>query len=162
MLVQIKTSCEMQFKIQVRFYSFSVLRYSLPNRPYSEFFRSAFSRIPAYGVQMQKNMDQKNSEYGHFSRSVKSHFLACVIQRKVMEFFVWRPLKKRLPTKQLYVKPHEKLFHKLIMFKIESKDNVMISINHVLRTMLLSYINQSIDLQSKSVNWFLFKEYVAR
>ena len=87
-LVQIKTSCEMQFKIQVRFYSFSVLRYSLPSRPYSEFFRSAFSRIPAYGVQMQKNMDQKNSEYGHFSRSVKSHFLACVIQRKIMEFFV--------------------------------------------------------------------------
>ena len=48
------------------------------------------------------------------------------------------------------------------MFKIESKDTVMISINHVLRSMLLSYINQLIDLQSKSVNWFLFKEYVAR
>ena len=79
-----------------------------------------------------------------------------------MEFFCLKPLKKRLPTKQLYVKLQEKLLHKLIMFKIESKDTVMISINHVLRSMLLSYINQSIDLQSKSVNWFLFKEYVAR
>ena len=47
--------------------------------PYSEFFWSAFFRIwtvsreirciSPYSVQMQKNADQKNSEYGRFSRS---------------------------------------------------------------------------------------------
>ena len=44
--------------------------------PYSELFWSAFSlirteygqilRISPYSVQMQKNVDQNNSEYGHF------------------------------------------------------------------------------------------------
>ena len=48
--------------------------------PYSEFFWSAFSRIPTeygellrkspYSVRMRENTDQKNSEYGHFSHSV--------------------------------------------------------------------------------------------
>ena len=44
--------------------------------PYSEFFWSVFSRIRTeYGekrsisVQMRENTNQKNSEYGHFSRS---------------------------------------------------------------------------------------------
>ena len=47
---------------------------------YSEFFWSVFSRtrteyeqivrISPYSVEMQENTDQKNSEYGHFSRSV--------------------------------------------------------------------------------------------
>ena len=47
--------------------------------PYSEFFWSVFSRIvteygeiltiPPYSVWMRENMDQKNSEDGHFSRS---------------------------------------------------------------------------------------------
>ena len=47
--------------------------------PYSEFFWSVFSRIRAeyakiprissYSVRMWENTDQKNSEYGHFSRS---------------------------------------------------------------------------------------------
>ena len=44
--------------------------------PYSDFFGFVFSRtqieygeIP-YSVQMRENMNQKNSEYGHFSRSV--------------------------------------------------------------------------------------------
>ena len=40
---------------------------------YSEFFWSVFSRIwteyALYSVRMWENMDQKNSEYGHFSRS---------------------------------------------------------------------------------------------
>ena len=36
---------------------------------YSEFFWSVFSCI-LYSVQMRENTDQKNSEYGHFSRSV--------------------------------------------------------------------------------------------
>ena len=46
---------------------------------YSEFFWSAFScilteygemrTISKYSVQMRKNVDQKNSEYWHFSRS---------------------------------------------------------------------------------------------
>ena len=49
--------------------------------PYSEFSWSVFSRIGAeyrkilrispYSVQMQGNMDQKNSRYRHFSRSDK-------------------------------------------------------------------------------------------
>ena len=50
--------------------------------PYSGFFSSVFSRIrteygeilriSSYSVQMQESMDQKNSEYGHFSRSFYS------------------------------------------------------------------------------------------
>ena len=49
-------------------------------RPYSELFWRAFSRIRTqyeeiptislYSVQMHGNADQKNSEYGHFPRSV--------------------------------------------------------------------------------------------
>ena len=52
-------------------------------RPFSEFFWSVFfrigaecgeilriSRISPYSVQMQENMDQKNSEYEHFLSSV--------------------------------------------------------------------------------------------
>ena len=39
-------------------------------RPYSEFFWSVFSRIRTeYSVPMRENTDQKNSEYGRFSRS---------------------------------------------------------------------------------------------
>ena len=47
--------------------------------PYSEFLWSAFSRIrteyggmwsiSSYSVRMRENTNQKNSEYGHFSRS---------------------------------------------------------------------------------------------
>ena len=50
--------------------------------PYSEFFWSVYSsiwteygkilRISPYSVGMWENMDQKNSEYGHFSRSVSN------------------------------------------------------------------------------------------
>ena len=49
--------------------------------PYSEFFRSVFSRIRTeygeilhmspYSIRMWKNTDQKKPEYGHFSRSVR-------------------------------------------------------------------------------------------
>ena len=49
--------------------------------PYSEFFWSAFSRIQTecgeirsispYSVRLRENTDQKISEYGHFSRSVR-------------------------------------------------------------------------------------------
>ena len=58
--------------------------YMLPLRkkcPYSELFWSAFSQIRTeygeirsislYSVQMRKNADQNNSEYGHFSRRVQ-------------------------------------------------------------------------------------------
>ena len=42
--------------------------------PYSEFFWPVFFRIwteySPYSVRMRENTDQKNSEYGHFSRSV--------------------------------------------------------------------------------------------
>ena len=49
--------------------------------PYSECFWSTFSHIRTeygeirsispYSLRMQENMDQKHSEYGHFSRSEK-------------------------------------------------------------------------------------------
>ena len=46
--------------------------------PYSEFFWSVFSafginteRYHPYSVRMRENTDQKNSDYGHFSRSVQ-------------------------------------------------------------------------------------------
>ena len=39
------------------------------NCPYAEFFWSTFSRISPYSVRMRENLDQKYSEYGHFSRS---------------------------------------------------------------------------------------------
>ena len=51
--------------------------------PYSELFWSVFSRIQSeygekrsispYSVRMQENTVQNNSEYGHFSRSVKEN-----------------------------------------------------------------------------------------
>ena len=54
--------------------------YSLREKcPYSELFWSAFPRIPTeygeirsmspYSVRMRENVDQSNSEYGHFLRS---------------------------------------------------------------------------------------------
>ena len=60
------------------------LSYSQPGLcekcPYSEFFRSVFSSlwteygeilcISLHSVRMRKNTGQKNSKYGHFSRSV--------------------------------------------------------------------------------------------
>ena len=47
------------------------------SRPYWEFFWSALSRIRAeygeilrqYSVRMRENVDENNSEYGHFLRS---------------------------------------------------------------------------------------------
>ena len=40
--------------------------------PYSGFFWSVFSRnISPYSVRMRENKNQKNSEYGHFLRSVR-------------------------------------------------------------------------------------------
>ena len=54
-------------------------------RPYSEFFWSVFSRIQTeyggtvrispYSVRARENTDQKNSEYGHVSRSVRKNIL---------------------------------------------------------------------------------------
>ena len=51
--------------------------------PYSELFWSVFSRIQTeyreilrtfpYSVQMRENVDQNNSEYGHFLRSAESN-----------------------------------------------------------------------------------------
>ena len=65
------------------FTHFSAFSKKMPLRkkcPYSEFFCSIFSRIwteygeilriSLYSVRMRRNMDQKNSEYGHFSSSV--------------------------------------------------------------------------------------------
>ena len=60
----------------------NVIKCSLrEKRLYSVFFWSVFSRtrtkykelmhISPYSIRMRKNTDQKNSEYGHFSRSGK-------------------------------------------------------------------------------------------
>ena len=53
--------------------------------PYSEFFCSVFSCIRTeYGeIQSEcgKNTDQKNSEYGHFWRSVVSNFIILSLKR---------------------------------------------------------------------------------
>ena len=60
--------------------------------PYSEFFWSIFSRIRTeygeiqsispYPVRMRENTDQKNSEYGHFSRSVSLKVQVCKMKTK--------------------------------------------------------------------------------
>ena len=57
---------------------------------FSEFFWSAFSRIwTVYSVQMRENTDQKNSEYGHFSRSAKSYYLSlCLTLSLSLSVFV--------------------------------------------------------------------------
>ena len=57
----------------------------LEKRPYSELFWSVFSRIrteygetrsiPPDSVRIRENTNQKNSEYGHFSRNINTeHF----------------------------------------------------------------------------------------
>ena len=58
--------------------------------PYLKLFWSAFSRIRTeygeilsispYSIRMRENTDQKNSEYGHFSRSVRRHLLIFFIR----------------------------------------------------------------------------------
>ena len=46
-----------------------LLIYALRGKcPYLKFFWSVFSHVP-YSVQMRENTDQKNSEYGYFSRT---------------------------------------------------------------------------------------------
>ena len=57
--------------------------------PYLEFFWPTFSRIwneygeirsiSSYSVQMRENTDQKNSEYGHFSSSVRDTSISLII-----------------------------------------------------------------------------------
>ena len=71
------------------------------NCPSSEFFWSVFSRIRTeygeilrispYSVRMQENTDQKNSEYGHFSRS-GSLIRNCVLRLLSSLFisFIWK------------------------------------------------------------------------
>ena len=67
--------------------------------PYSDFFWSVFSRnrteygdilpISSYSVQIRKNTDQKNSEYGHVSRNDchwVCHDLGCLFQRLLQPF----------------------------------------------------------------------------
>ena len=52
--------------------------------PYWELFSAVFSRIRTeYSVRMWENTDQNNSEYGHFSRSVKLY------QEKMMRWLTY-------------------------------------------------------------------------
>ena len=65
--------------------------------PYSKFFWSVFSsirteygdilRISPYSVRMRENMDQKNSECGHFSCSVffKKRLLKIILKTSVLK-----------------------------------------------------------------------------
>ena len=69
---------------------------------YPEFFWSAFLRIPTeygdllckslYSVQMRENVDQKNSEYGHFSRSVVSALNFKFLKRKLFIIVITQSL----------------------------------------------------------------------
>ena len=62
--------------------------------PYSEFFWSKFSciwteygeiiRTSPYSVRMRENMDQKNSEYGHFSRNVSFYIAAKIVSTNIL------------------------------------------------------------------------------
>ena len=53
--------------------SFSVYNYHcVKSDRICSFSGAYFLRIPSYSVRMRENTDQKNSEYGHFSRSVYS------------------------------------------------------------------------------------------
>ena len=55
------------------------------NCPYLEFFWSVFSRIwtiSQYSIWLRENVDQKNSEYGHFSRIVR-HVLCIYINAQL-------------------------------------------------------------------------------
>ena len=61
--------------------------------PYSEFFRSVFSSIRTeygemqctspYSVRLWENTDQKDSEYGHFLRSVKTQTFVTLTQIRI-------------------------------------------------------------------------------
>ena len=63
--------------------------------PYSELFWSVFSRIRTeyaeilnispYSVRIWENTDRKNSEKGHFSRSV---YLVCILNAKLRIIFL--------------------------------------------------------------------------
>ena len=60
---------------------------SVPIQSYSgPYFPALVLRISPYSVRMLENTDQKNSEYGHFSRSAESQRF----------FYVFRGYRKRL------------------------------------------------------------------
>ena len=53
---------------------------------YSEFFWSVYSRIwTEYSIRMQENTEQKNSEYGHFLRSVSPSQTSDTLRTKFVE-----------------------------------------------------------------------------
>ena len=53
---------------------------------YSEFFWSVFSRIwTEYSIRMQENMEEKNSEYGNFIRSVSPSQTSDTLRTKFVE-----------------------------------------------------------------------------
>ena len=76
--------------------------------PYSEFFSFVFSRIRTeygeilrisrYSVQIQESTDLKNSEYGHFSRSVtfQIRFVSVRAWKNQGFFVVFREHRKKL------------------------------------------------------------------
>ena len=84
----IKENCILEVYYIFKF-QHGVISMSLPEKcPYSEFFWSTFSAIcteygeiqsiSPYSVRMRENKDQKNSEYGHFSRSASLERIAVV------------------------------------------------------------------------------------
>ena len=66
--------------------------------PYSGLFWSVFFRIWTeygeirsifrYSVRMRENVDQKNSEYGHFSLSVRMYLMPMTIFRVLTRFLI--------------------------------------------------------------------------
>ena len=77
--------------------------------PNSEIFWSLFfPYISPYSVQMQENTEQKNSEYGHFSRSG-----GFPLKSRVHEFF-WSRLRKLILRKfSLNVSISRRSFHEI-------------------------------------------------
>ena len=73
-LLQYSFSCNPTFYHYVK---------SVGIRSFSGLYFAVFGLNTPYSVQMRENTDQKNSEYGHFSRSVFQH------GKKAMETFIF-------------------------------------------------------------------------
>ena len=66
---------------------------------YWEFYWSIFSgiqtkyreilHISQYSIQMTENMDQKNPEYGHFSRIVLNYFFILALNFENLNIWLW-------------------------------------------------------------------------
>ena len=85
--------------------------------PCSEFFWSAFSRIRTeyegilrispYSVQTREKAEQKNSEYGHFSRSVGHFYIYAKLMKHINPLTVNGECCPHIETNQLTCSPND-------------------------------------------------------